>query len=389
MQDLSEYQGNEMRFVPKYELLRRLLLDYIMHLPPDQEYLPYEEELAKEFGVCRRTVSRALAKLRRGGYIETMKKSGSRILKRSIDAHRPAPRREGTTGTVAFLLANDTDSPRYSGIRWELLNRIETEFLSHGIRLVSYNLRENQWQAWCPEKLMASLKENGISWVITYPETQKDYPYHELYSTIQKNKFKLIFYIQDISDDTQHNQLCPCADFVGGNTLRALEETLNDKFREETLLLYLSNNLSLRFAERRTYLIRNFAKRHAIPFHYLNYEQDFSTGKAFVKNLRERIRGREKTVCFIANDAVAEQILAILQSNHFDRNKLDIIGFDNNQIFAQKQYSTFDFNLPAIAKALFTRYQEYLRDPSGALAASAGIITYPRFIDRRNHIERK
>ena len=64
---LSSFAADgESRSVPKYELLKRALLDYISELPPEREFLPYEKELAGEFGVSRCTVTKALEKLRRG-----------------------------------------------------------------------------------------------------------------------------------------------------------------------------------------------------------------------------------------------------------------------------------------------------------------------------------
>ena len=115
---LSSFAADgESRSVPKYELLKRALLDYISELPPEREFLPYEKELAGEFGVSRCTVTKALEKLRRGGYIETSKKSGSRIIRRSLP--KPEEYREPMQN-IAFLFANNEESTaRTTDFRWQ------------------------------------------------------------------------------------------------------------------------------------------------------------------------------------------------------------------------------------------------------------------------------
>lgn len=121
---LSSFAADgESRSVPKYELLKRALLDYISELPPEREFLPYEKELAGEFGVSRCTVTKALEKLRRGGYIETSKKSGSRIIRRSLP--KPEEYREPMQN-IAFLFANNEESTaRTTDFRWQLLDETE------------------------------------------------------------------------------------------------------------------------------------------------------------------------------------------------------------------------------------------------------------------------
>ena len=119
---LSSFAADgESRSVPKYELLKRALLDYISELPPEREFLPYEKELAGEFGVSRCTVTKALEKLRHGGYIETSKKSGSRIIRRSLP--KPEEYREPMQN-IAFLFANNEESTaRTTDFRWQLRRR--------------------------------------------------------------------------------------------------------------------------------------------------------------------------------------------------------------------------------------------------------------------------
>ena len=159
---LSSFAADgESRSVPKYELLKRALLDYISELPPEREFLPYEKELAGEFGVSRCTVTKALEKLRRGGYIETSKKSGSRIIRRSLP--KPEEYREPMQN-IAFLFANNEESTaRTTDFRWQLLDETERYFAADGVRTVAYNLRENDWQAWRdPETLAASLEQLSL-----------------------------------------------------------------------------------------------------------------------------------------------------------------------------------------------------------------------------------
>ena len=79
---LTDYHYEKERFIPRYELLKRLLLDEFSSMPAEEEFLPTQEMLAERYKVSRNTVRRALAKLQREGYIQTSTKTGSRILKR-------------------------------------------------------------------------------------------------------------------------------------------------------------------------------------------------------------------------------------------------------------------------------------------------------------------
>ena len=131
---LDDYQ-REKRRIPRYELLYRLLLDEMIALPPEVEYLPYQEELANQFHLSRNTVRKTMAKLRSDGYICTRKKSGSRILKRTMEEHRPQVIRKTFHNSAGFLLANNVDDPHIkTSIRWDLVNEVERQFRESGMK---------------------------------------------------------------------------------------------------------------------------------------------------------------------------------------------------------------------------------------------------------------
>ena len=106
---LTDYHYEKERFIPRYELLKRLLLDEFSSMPAEEEFLPTQEMLAERYKVSRNTVRRALAKLQREGYIQTSTKTGSRILKRAVEARRPVDSRRNAEGCIGLLITNNSD----------------------------------------------------------------------------------------------------------------------------------------------------------------------------------------------------------------------------------------------------------------------------------------
>ena len=113
---LTDYHYEKERFIPRYELLKRLLLDEFSSMPAEEEFLPTQEMLAERYKVSRNTVRRALAKLQREGYIQTSTKTGSagssvKILtwRRTKAQSRPSP-----STTPAMPARSRRCSPRIS-----------------------------------------------------------------------------------------------------------------------------------------------------------------------------------------------------------------------------------------------------------------------------------
>lgn len=392
---LSSFAADgESRSVPKYELLKRALLDYISELPPEREFLPYEKELAGEFGVSRCTVTKALEKLRRGGYIETSKKSGSRIIRRSLP--KPEEYREPMQN-IAFLFANNEESTaRTTDFRWQLLDETERYFAADGVRTVAYNLRENDWQAWRdPETLAASLEQRGIRFAAFRPGgDDRKFCWRRHLQALQARRIKVVLLFQDCIELTTHaSQLLPGIDYLLVNSHDTLFRVLDEHFSGFDRIFYLSNAAADWWAEPRMKLCCDFCENRRIPFEHIRssylWLQDADRSQqvpdideACTERFLESIPPQGRIACFCANDYSASSFLYRLKDRNIDPARFEIIGFDNRPEFRSLNLSTFDFDAPAQARALFECCEEFRRAPDAVLRRTRGIMTYARFIDR-------
>lgn len=393
---LSSFAADgESRSVPKYELLKRALLDYISELPPEREFLPYEKELAGEFGVSRCTVTKALEKLRRGGYIETSKKSGSRIIRRSLP--KPEEYREPMQN-IAFLFANNEESTaRTTDFRWQLLDETERYFAADGVRTVAYNLRENDWQAWRdPETLAASLEQRGIRFAAFRPGEDRKFSWRPHLEVLCKHNIKVVLLFQDGAELTVFSSLLlPGIDYLLVNNQEPLLRTLQKQFSGFDRIFYLSNEAAAWWAEPRAKICRDFCEERRIPFEHLHsswlrlWDDDCrrqlpDIDEACTARFLETAPAGERIACFCANDYSANSFITRLKQNGVNPDSYEIIGFDNRPEFRSLNLSTFDFDAPAQAQALFECCEEFRRAPDAVLRRTRGIMTYARFIDRRS-----
>ncbi len=382
--------------LPKYERLRLALLNDISVMPEDQMFLPYEKELTKRFRVCRSTVSHALERLREEGYITTSKKSGSRIVRRpgiSTAGKTPAG---SISKNIAVLFANTRMEPiRNLDFRWELSDEIEHVFSDAGHQTFVYNLRENDWNTWKePEKLLDSLREREIRFLIFFPTLDKKFNLRKHLDTLLRSGIKIVFLLQSSYDfRLLEDHLRPGIDFLLLNELYSFRKALEDFFSDSHQIFYIANAANRTWAEARMNLCRTFCRERKIPFHFLEssylWLNDSMTQRNVlnindecIKRFRKTVAGKGKIVCFCSNDYTAFSFITKLKEHEIDPTCYEIVGFDNNTEFRSLHFSSFTRAPLPQAQALLRLYQDFIRDPENILHRGTGITTYARFIKR-------
>ena len=371
--------------IPRYEQIYHILLKQIISMSGENEYLAYESDLSKKYGVSRNTIRRALNKLRINGYIETKKKSGSRILKRTIEAHRPIIYRETSTGCIAFIISNDTpDSTIRTDIRWNLINETERVFKKKRISMVVYNLREEDWTFWTPEKVIESLNSNGVKQVIIDSRIKPEhYPISRLFKLLHANNFQIIITLNSTNlEEINCSFLTSKTSFTAVNVLPTIKQTLEFYFSDTEEIIFVYNISQQKYAKARAEVCQNFAQEHKLSFIALcaenNVKKDINEKPISpmlniktAHTIKKRLSKGKRTICFCANDDTATSLLSMMKCP----SNCIIIGFDNSALSSKLNFSSFDLNNEARAEALLTLYIEANPDVRG-------IITEGRFINR-------
>ncbi len=387
---LTDYHYEKGRFIPRYELLKRLLLDEFSQKPAEEEFLPTQEMLAQQYNVSRNTVRRALSKLQREGYIQTSTKTGSRILKRAVEARRPVDSRRNAEGCIGLLITNNSDDNLCKeDIRWQLVDEIERTFATHGVRLVVYNLRENQWQTWRNIPfLIRSIQANGIRWVAMRPNRNAHYPWQELLAALCGNNLALTLYMQDTEEVMQFADFFrPETGFTVVNNHAALLDALRKLSDGADYLVYVANEAAAFFADSRAQTCAEFARIRNLPFEYLKtafFEREDDSrdlsGYADENSVRELLKRTEhcqKIFCVCANDDTGFSMRHRLQQLHADLRRFRFLGCDNNGISEAAGFSSIDFDSSARANALYELYQDFMEGVKGRCS-----MTFSRLIIR-------
>ena len=387
---LSDYHYEKERFIPQYELLKRLLLDEVSSKPAEEEFLPTQEVLAEQYNVSRNTVRRALAKLQREGYIQTSTRTGSRILKRAVEARRPVDSRRNADGCIGLLITNNCDDNLCKeDIRWQLVDEIERTFATHGIRLVVYNLRENQWRTWRSIPLLIhSIQANGIRWVAMRPNRNEHYPWQELLDALHGNNLALTLYMQDTEEVMQFADFFrPETGFTVVNNHPALRDGLRELSDGADCLVYVANEAAAFFADSRAQTCAEFARSRNLPFEYLKttfFEREDNSrdlsGYADETSVREFLRRtehRRRIFCICANDDTGFSMKARLQNLNADLRRFCFLGCDNNGLSEKGGFSSLDFDSAARAAALYELYQDFTEGVRGRCS-----MTFSRLIIR-------
>lgn len=397
MPKLSNYKIDNSSSVPKNEQLKVALMRYIARLPEDIEYLPYEYELESQFGVSRRTVRRALEKLRNAGMIETRRKCGSKILKRDSSALATKPPSnnllKGTT--VAAIIMSDQDRPeRSNSLAWQITTELENDLAEFGANVAVYNMREQYWDS--SQKLINSLTEKKIDWAFVDLCSLDDQ--EKLIADLMHAEIKLALFAIDLQQQISHSVIYqPGLDYVVLNNLSIIQSNLMEQFSDADFMAYLTNNCDNNWSAPRAQVCKNVAEKLNIPFkqitvpmatphsdskvQYFKVREDAAINAAM--QLIPELKGKKYPLCIAANDFMAAGALSVFNEHDISvPSDIRLIGYDNYVEFRSLNISTFDFNPPAIAQAMVELYEYYLHDKAKSRQTTTGKMVFPKFIQR-------
>ncbi len=389
---LQEYHLDPNATEPKYEQVYQILSSYIMSLPASVRFLPFENDIASQLEVSRRTVRRALEELRKHGMIETSKKSGSRIVRDSLPKAEPqAVSIRGTS--TAVLLASDRENPhRNESFRWQLIDAFESRMFAQECGVVVYNLRENNWNPLNNlEKLADSLQENGIRWAVmlTFDRLiESRFPELLLHRQIKPVLFNPdLLHINKIIE-----YVIPGVDQVMINHTPALSAALNTHFTDVDAIGYITTDSPQHttWALARAAACRQFAESRGISFRLFQSRmadkrdnEPWSVNPETIEEYLDFIKGKQRPLCIAANDKTADHLMDDLAQRGIKiPEDTMLLGYDNLPEQRARNLSTFDFNPMEIASTLEEMYLEYWNDRPKALSHSTIRITYPRYIAR-------
>lgn len=217
----------------RYERIRGIILERILHGDLRQgELLPSENELAKEFGVTRVTVRKALSTLEDERYLTTRQGIGRIVNKRLNHIVFDMAKLESTEFMISSAGHKAKEEIReFTEIK---LNEKEATLLgcleeSHGKRLVrvrtvgdtpvsvSVNLFRREYTPPCrfTGSLLHALENNGVS--VDYAETEMMVPHlSDVYAKLltQADKFVPIILLQQLHFDWKHNPIFLSYDYL-------------------------------------------------------------------------------------------------------------------------------------------------------------------------------
>lgn len=380
---LEDFKYDGSRTVPKYEQLYRLLLDALLAMPPEQQYLPYQYELCAHFHLSKNTVTRALQKLQKRGYVENTRNNGSRILSRSVDAVRPVRYAPGFHECVGLIFANSEDDPHLRhDYRWDIIDEIERLFATSGVRMVLYNLREDNYAKWSdPETLISSLQANRIRQVIFLSSILVIETRACLRDRLLQAGFRMILFEWSLKNlDWCADWLLPRVSAIAVNHVVTLWRAVPEICRRGERILYLSNPyFDGEFSRERAKVLSEIARAHNLEFDYIvspfgaRYDSPYGENPQLTLETARQVEARcveTPTVVFCANDIVAMSLFKLLKKVNFR-----VIGYDNS-VFSRKWiFPTFGFNVCAIAAAALRLYSE----PG---AEDRILVVNSRFVDR-------
>lgn len=394
---LEKYKIDEKSAVPKYDQLRKIMLDYITNLPEDVEYLPYEYEIESQMHVSKRTIRRAFDELRNEGIIETLRKRGSKIVRRNF-ATPQAP----TNGDllkcqlIASILVSDTDDPHPTNfLPWQITSGLEDHMRPKDSSVEVYNLREKKWHD--REKLKESLALSGIEWAFVYPHDKVE-P-EEIKKILTELNIKTAFYIEDLKDMSKLAYLLEDVDYVAVNHLLGIYRELQNNFSDIDYLLFAGSDQDLFWEQPRIDICKKFAKNLNIPFELVIKEAPVIDIN-HTNNQELNVRGKEigldcapdivsktskyqNALCFAANDRMAAGVIDYCHDNNIAiPEQFSLISYDNKPDYRSYNLSTFDFDAKSISDELIDLYKNFLEDKETARNKSFGRMIYPKLIMR-------
>ena len=378
--------------IPKYLQVQRILMDYMVSLPPEVEFLPYEDELAQRLGVSRRTIRRAMEELRAAGLVQTVRKSGSRILRGPLTAAE-AVLPEHCRTSIGVVVSSDQEDDHRAGqdLRWRLIQALENRLLPRECAVVLYNIRENSFRKWQnAEQLIASLREKGIRFVVMVNESSLLRP--GVLPELLAAGIKPVLFTRDSDRSLESLAQMECGvDFVQVNHLPLLRRCLKEYFLPCDFIGFLVNEANLYWAGRRAAVVRWAAAAEGIPFELFTEPEPAVPNPTnaprfsleLTRRLWEQARNAAHPLCFAANDQIAELLLRHLQTLGVSvPQQLRVVGYDNDFQLRDRNLSTFDVDLNMAVECVVELYAEFLSDPERSFLRSRGRMVGTRYLKR-------
>lgn len=395
MQDIKNHKITEGN-IPKYEQARRRLLKYIAAMPPDAEYLPFEYELVKMFGISRVCIRRALAELRKEGIIQTMRSRGSKVLRRDI--RRNGAGLDLSNTPVAAIFPADTKEGRPTDFFiWRIAEQLEHLIQGRNGSMEYMNLRRGNDTFLSPEETVRHIMERGIRWALVFHHEKIDT--YGLVSLMLKNHIKpLVFFSSQLVMQKNCGAILTGTDFMADNHNPIIYETLASRFKDCDYIAALTNSANMYWAEFRAKAVQRFAQNFGIKYELLvddsckkiaddpyfdNQAISTASGARLTESLLSKLQTARRPLLFGVNDFFALGALEQLKKSGLRcPEDVEVMGFDNIAKAQSGNMSTFANNAEAVANTAFKSLTRFLEDPQTSLSDGIGRLTSPVFFDR-------
>jgi DNA-binding LacI/PurR family transcriptional regulator len=378
---LSDYNIDPDRAAPKYEQVKNILLRYIEALPAGEEYLPYEQVVARELHVGQVTVRRAFRELRELGVIDTVRNRGSKVIRSGAQVSAGQIKGESDTPwanhTVAMLLPR-FDPEATSGHRqWRICRAFERLAARESCQVLFYSLADPKWSVF--DRLIENLRDNGIQWA--YLGQATDFKAHEVAFRLQNRQVKLATLVDSVSaPNLPLLSVLDDVDWVSSNYQAGMYQTLLKNFSEVDEMVYVADRGQLSWAEERMKTVSLFCRERGIAYQDIIGDcgppamDDKAVVAAFNPDLRQLFIG--------ANDDIALPVLERIQQLPPEQQRtIGVLGFDDDEPSCERGLSTFIRNEEAIAEAFWTLCRNSFRQPESR-RASNGLFVVPLYISR-------
>jgi DNA-binding LacI/PurR family transcriptional regulator len=385
---------------PKFEIVKKGLLDYIHKMPEEQDYLPYESDLEKMFNVSKRTVRRALLELRTAGLINTGQKRGSKVVRNHAAAVESVSRQLSGKflqgACIASIFVSDSEGAgRTDFFPWRITGELEMKAARAGGRLMTYNLREEKWRNF--EDVIISLKENRVEWFFCFLH-EKITDQLLLYSLL-KSQIKPVMYVQDLESVRLYAHILgEGVDWISTNSLSGIYGCLSRDFADVDFLAYIGGNIDLKWEQSRIDVVRHFASQRGIPMELLapaskgdsvgmeyHLEQAARTRSAYdsTAKLLKKIKGFRRPLLFGANDVYARGVVQCLEERGISiPGEVEILGYDNSNPAMQYNLSSFHQDERKISDSAFEFCRMFYSAKSNMLRQSNARTIEPHLFKR-------
>lgn len=384
--------------VPKYEIVKKELLAYIKRMPPEQEYLPYENELQNLFNVSKRTVRRALLDLREEGLIDTGRKRGSKVIRRKLDSsprtNRISTERSLVNASVASLFLSDKDGKTPTEfLPWRITSELEKTAMNEGGQLITCNLRDPRWQN--IDDVVQVLVDNRVECAFCHfhEKMRNKIKFHQF----AEKKIKLIIYYADWrSFESSLHDIRPSVDWIFPNHRNGIYDLLVKEFSDVDYIAYIGGKFESSWEAERAEAIRMFAEERGIqsdillediseemnnatPHEPSSYERArFKTGTLAISKIIDDLDRRQRPLLIGANDDYASGVAHGIEKSHLTMpNDVELIGYDNSPLAMQENLSSFYVDHVSIANAIVKLWKQYHADKTAGLLQSTGAIVFP------------